>query len=172
MGDKYFQQQPDELKDFIKFLDEDIENVKRAIDFCESNDLDVEFKVHGKSETAEESASKTDIELDQIVKTLVFKAGKNFIAVLCPGDKRVDEKKLEDFTGEKIEMASPSEVKEKTGYIVGGVSPFDLNIQTCMEQSLLEKQKVKPAAGSKVIGATLDPKDLKKAIKADTARLV
>jgi len=38
-------------------------------------------------------------------------------------------------------MASPSEVKEKTGYIVGGVSPFDLNIQTCMEQSLLEKQK-------------------------------
>jgi len=34
-----------------------------------------------------------------------------------------------------------------------------------MEQSLLEKQKVKPAAGSKVIGATLDPKDLKKPLK-------
>lgn len=172
MGDQYFLQKPQELEQFIDFIGEDLENVKRVIDFCESNDLDVEFKVHSKTETARESAEKTDIELGQVVKTLVFKAGDDFVAVLCPGDNRVSEDKLEDLTGESVRMAKPSEVEEHTGYIVGGVSPFDLDVDVFMEESLTERDKIKPAAGSRVVGVTLDPEDLKNAIKAEEAKVI
>ena len=161
MGDQYFQQQPEDLKQFIDFIDEDLENVRRVIDFCEQNNLDAKFKIHSKSETAEESANKTDVELNQIVKTLVFKAGDEFIAVLCPGDKRVSEEKLENITGEKVRMANPSEVTEHTSYVVGGVSPFDLDIEVYMEESLMKLSKVKPAAGSRVVGVELDPSELR-----------
>jgi len=172
MGDQYFQQQPEELNQFLDFIAEDLENIRRVINFCEEKDLEVEFKVHSKSETAKESAEKTDIELDQIVKTLVFKAGESFVAVLCPGNKRVSEHKLEEITGEKVRMANPDEVKENTGYVVGGVSPFDLDIPVYMEENLLEKEEVKPAAGSRVVGVTLDSLELKDTVEAETAKLV
>ena len=172
MGTQYFEQQPEDLKQFLEFIGEDLENVKRVIDFCESRDLDVKFKVHSKTETAKESAQKTDIELGQVVKTLVFKAGDGFVAVLCPGDSRVSEEKLEEVTGEEVRMANPSEVKESTGYIVGGVSPFDLDIPVYMEESLLEHDRIKPAAGSRVVGATLGSEELKDTVKAEVAKLI
>jgi len=164
MGHQYFRQQSEDLKQFIDFIGEDLENVRRVIEFCESKDLDVEFKVHSKTETAKESAQKTDIELGQVVKTLVFKAGDDFVAVLCPGDRRVSEEKLEEATGEEVRMANPSEVKDKTGYVVGGVSPFDLKIPVYMEESLTEYEEVKPAAGSRVVGAEIDPEELRNII--------
>ena len=172
MGDQYFLQEPEELEKFIDFIGKDLENVKRVINFCEENELDVEFKVHSKTETAEESAEKTDIELGQVVKTLVFKAGDDFIAVLCPGDSRVSEERLEELTSQSIRMANPEEVKEHTGYIVGGVSPFDLDIEVFMEESLMERDEIKPAAGSRVVGITVAPEDLKKAIEAEEAKVI
>lgn len=167
MGNQYFQQEPQELDQFLDFIVEDAENVRRVISCCKENDLDVEFMVHSKSETAEESAKNTDVELGQIVKTLVFRAGEDFIAVLCPGNKRVSEQRLEDLTGEEVRMANPSEVKQQTGYVVGGVSPFDLDIEVYMEESLLEEEEVKPAAGSRVVGVTLSPEKLKESIEAE-----
>jgi Cys-tRNA(Pro) deacylase len=163
MGDQYFEQQSEELRQFLDFIGEDLENVKRVIDFCDKEDLDVDFKIHSKSETAKESAQKLDVELDQIVKTLVFKAGDDFVAALCPGDSRVSEQKLEEITGEEVRMAKPSEVKKATGYVVGGVSPFDLDIPVYMEESLTHHKEVKPAAGSRVVGVTLEPEELKSA---------
>lgn len=172
MGEQYFEQQPEDLKQFLDFIGEDIDNVRRVIEFCEENDLDADFRVHSKTETAKESAQKTDVELDQIVKTLVFKTGDDFVAVLCPGDCRVSEQKLENLTESEVRMANPSEVTDETGYYIGGVSPFDLNIQIFMEESLIENDKVKPAAGSRVVGVTLDPKELKKVVNAETNKLI
>lgn len=162
-----FEQTPEELSQWLEFIDDDIENVRRVIDFCGENDLEVEFKVHAKSETVEESAENVGVEEEKIVKTLVFKSGEEFVAVLCPGDSRVSEDKLEDLTSEDVRMANPDEVKEHTGYFVGGVSPFDLNIRTLMEEEILEHGKVKPASGSRVVGVEVDPEELKQAIDAE-----
>ncbi len=167
-----FEQSPEELVQFLDFMDEDIENVKRVVSFCKENSLDAEFKVHGKSETAEESAEKTGVDLGQIVKTLVFIAGDEPVAVLCPGSGRVSEEKLEEVTGEDVRMANPSEVKDSTGYVVGGVSPFDLDIPVYMEESLLEHDEIKPAAGSRVVGVTVEPEDLKKAVDAEEFSII
>jgi prolyl-tRNA editing enzyme YbaK/EbsC (Cys-tRNA(Pro) deacylase) len=167
-----FTQSTEELEQFLNFIEEDIENVRRVISYCQEENLDVEFMVHAKSETADESAENVGIDTGKIVKTLVFKAGEDFVAVLCPGDKRVSEDKLEEELGSDIRMANPSEVKEHTGYVVGGVSPFDLDIPVLMEKSILENKEVKPASGSRVAGVSVDPEELRETIEAETRNLV
>lgn len=162
-----FKQNTGELENFLEFIEEDLENIHRVKKFCQTNNLNVEFIVHGKAETVEESAENTGIEPKEIVKTLVFKTDDNFVAVLCPGNTSVDEEKLENHLGKQVEMANPKEVKENTGYTIGGVSPFDLEIQTLMDKEILERNEVKPAAGSRVIGAKINPKKLQKAIDAE-----
>lgn len=164
-----FPQSPEELENFLEFIDQDIENVRRVIRFCREKDLDPEYMVHAKSETAEESAENVGIDQSKIVKTLIFKAGNDFVAVLCPGDRKVSEQKLEQLLDSKVSMANPSEVKQETGYVVGGVSPFDLDIDVLMEESLLEKNKVKPASGSRVVGITVDPEKLRDVVEPEVA---
>lgn len=156
----YFEQSPEELEQFLDFMESDIENVRRVIKTCEEEGLDADFVVHAKSETVKESAENTGVSEEKIVKTLVF-IGDEPIAVLCPGHTSVSESKLEDILGTDVRMANPDEVEDATGYIVGGVSPFDLDIKVLMEESILREETVKPAAGSRVVGVTVDPEALK-----------
>lgn len=156
------------MGEFAEFIEEDIENVQRVIGEVMQEDLDVEFMVHAKAETVAESAENTDVEEEEIVKTLVFIADEP-VAVLCPGDTSVSEEKLEELVDGEPRMANPSEVREATGYYVGGVSPFDLEIRVLMEESLLQQEEVKPAAGSRVVGVRIDPEDLKEVSGAETA---
>lgn len=165
---KAFKQTQEEMETFTQFISADIENVKRVLNTVEEAEIDAEFMIHAKSETVEESAENTDVDEDEIVKTLVFMADEP-VAILCPGHKRVSESKIEDLTGSDVRMANPDEVKESTGYIIGGVSPFDLDIPVYMEKSLINREKVKPAGGSRVVGVTLNPEDLKKVADAELA---
>ncbi|MFQ3307890.1 MAG: prolyl-tRNA editing enzyme YbaK/EbsC (Cys-tRNA(Pro) deacylase) [Candidatus Nanohaloarchaea archaeon] len=165
---KAFKQTRAEMSEFADFIESDIENVQRVLEAVEEADIEVEFMVHAKSETVKESAENTDVNEAEIVKTLIFIADKP-VAVLCSGDKRVSEDKLEKITDSEVRMAKPDEVKDKTGYIIGGVSPFDLDIKTFIEEDLMDREEVKPAAGSRVVGVTLDPEDLKEVAGAETA---
>lgn len=167
---KAFKQTEEEMKTFSNFISEDIDNVKRVLNSVEKADIDAEFMIHAKSETVEESAENTNVDEEEIVKTLVFIADEP-IAVLCPGDKRVSESKLEKITDAEVRMANPDEVTEETGYIIGGVSPFDLDIKVLMEETLMNREEVKPAAGSRVVGVTLEPEDLKQIADAETAKV-
>lgn len=151
-----FTQKPSELNQILDFLEDDIENVRRVISDVEG--LDVKFEIHAKAETVDESVQHSPVEKNQIIKTLIFKASDGFVAVMCPGDRRVDEDKLEDLVGES-RMARPSEVEDETGYIVGGVSPFDLDIPLYASDEIPEGE-VRPAGGSRVIGVKIDREEL------------
>ncbi|MFB6158315.1 MAG: aminoacyl-tRNA deacylase [Candidatus Nanohalobium sp.] len=159
------------MREFSDLFEEDLENIRRVIGFCEEAGLDPEFFVHGKAESAEKSSENLDIDLCQVVKTLVFRTGEGYAAVLCPGDKRVSEEKLGGITGGEVGMASPEEVRKVTGYVIGGVSPFDLDIPVYMEEDLLQQDYVKPAAGSRVVGVRVEPGELADAVKARTEDL-
>lgn len=156
-----FKQNLEEMEEFSGFVEKDIENIQRVIQELKENDVEAEFMVHAKSETVAESAENTGMEAKNIVKTLVF-IGEEPVAVLCPGNSSVSEKKLREILGTEVRMAKPSEVKEATGYIVGGVSPFDLDIKVLMEKSLMDRERLKPAAGSRVVGVSIKPEDLEK----------
>ena len=153
---KSFQQTPSEMLQLPDFLEEDIENVRRVVKFLNEKDVEVDFEVHAKAETCEESAENSPVELSQVTKTLVFISDEPF-AVLCPGDVSVEVSKLEEHLGEEIRMANPDEVKEASGYPIGAVSPFDLDIPVFMEESLMENEEIRPAAGSRAVGAVIAP---------------
>jgi len=151
-----FTQTPEETEELIGFLENDLENVRRAINAVEG--FDAKFEIHAKAETVDESVQHSPVGKNQIIKTLVFKASESFVAIMCPGDKRVNEDKLEELVGE-VRMARPQEVKEETGYIVGGVSPFDLEIPLYASDEIPEGE-VRPAGGSRVIGVKIDREQL------------
>ena len=74
--------------------------------------------------TANDAATALGCEVGAIVKSLLFKAGENFILCLISGDKRCSLNKLKKILNEKdVSMADPEDVKKITGYTIGGVSP-------------------------------------------------
>ena len=75
--------------------------------------------------TAVDAAKSLNCEVGAIVKSLLFKNGENYFLCLVSGDKRCSLNKLKKFFNSKdLSMASPNEVKEQTGYTIGGVSPI------------------------------------------------
>jgi len=163
----YFEQSPEEIEKFLEFMEADLENIKRVADVLKKNDVyDARFIVHPKAETVEQHTENTGVEEKQIIKTLIF-IGDDPVAVLCPGDTSVETEKLEDILETSVRMADPDEVTEETGYVIGGVSPFDLDIPVYMEEDILEMERVKPAAGSRVVGVNISPEDLKELNNAE-----
>ena len=74
--------------------------------------------------TANDAATALGCKVGAIVKSLLFKAGEDFVLCLVSGDKRCSLNKLKKITQIKdISMASPEDVKIQTGYTIGGVSP-------------------------------------------------
>ena len=103
----------------------DKEPVKRVEKFLK--DFDQSFEVivlENSARTAKDAAKALDCNVGAIVKSLLFRAGDDFILCLVAGDKRCSLNKLKKLKDKKdISMASPEEVKTQTGYTIGGVSP-------------------------------------------------
>ncbi len=78
--------------------------------------------------TAQQAADALQVQLGQIVKSIIFKRKPDEIAVLVvtSGDRRVDEKKVQALVcaeGQKLGRADADFVREATGYAIGGVPP-------------------------------------------------
>jgi prolyl-tRNA editing enzyme YbaK/EbsC (Cys-tRNA(Pro) deacylase) len=108
-------------------------------------DVDV-IEFEQSARTAQEAADAVGCELGQIVKSVVLMDGDEPVLCLCAGDRRVDL----DALGEGVTMARGKEVKELTGYAIGGVPPLghDRPIRTAVDRSLLRFDSVWCAAGT------------------------
>ena len=129
----------------------DKEPVKRAEKFLKSFDQSLEVIIlENSARTAQDAAKALDCNVGAIVKSLLFRAGDDFILCLVAGDKRCSLNKLKKFKDKKdISMASPEEVKTQTGYTIGGVSPIGhLNkIEIIIDKSLERFNQLFAAAG-------------------------
>ncbi|MDA7835672.1 YbaK/EbsC family protein [Candidatus Pelagibacter sp.] len=129
----------------------DKEPVKRAEKFLKSFDQSLEvITLEDSARTAQDAAKALDCNVGAIVKSLLFRAGDDFILCLVAGDKRCSLNKLKKFKDKKdISMASPEEVKTQTGYTIGGVSPIGhLNkIEIIIDNSLERFNELFAAAG-------------------------
>ena len=75
--------------------------------------------------TALEAASSLGCEVGAIVKSLLFKTENFFILCLVAGDKKASLNKIKKTLNIKdASMASADDVKNITGYTIGGVSPI------------------------------------------------
>ena len=129
----------------------DKEPVKRAEKFLKSFDQSLEVIIlENSARTAQDAAKALDCNVGAIVKSLLFRAGDDFILFLVAGDKRCSLNKLKKLKDKKdISMASPEEVKTQTGYTIGGVSPIGhLNkIEILIDKSLKRFNQLFAAAG-------------------------
>lgn len=103
--------------------------------------------------TAEAAAEAVDAPAGSIVKSLVFLAEGAPLLVLVAGDQRADVKRLRAQLGlskRQLRIARPSEVRELTGFEVGGVPPVghEPALRTIVDESLGRFEWVWAAAGS------------------------
>ena len=100
--------------------------------------------------TALEAASSLGCEVGAIVKSLLFKTENTFTLYLVAGDKKASLNKIKKNLNIKdASMANADEVKNITGFTIGGVSPIaHLNkIDIYIDQSLERFDDLYAAAG-------------------------
>tara|TARA_Y100001970_G_scaffold270255_1_gene363888 strand:+ start:346 stop:828 length:483 start_codon:yes stop_codon:yes gene_type:complete len=100
--------------------------------------------------TAKDAASSLKCELGAIVKSLVFKADSEFLVCLVSGDKRCSLNKLKKILNKKdVAMANAFEVKDHTGFSIGGVAPtgYLKKLNIIVDKSLSRFKYVYGAAG-------------------------
>ena len=83
------------------------------------------IELKNSARTADEAATALSCNVGAIVKSLLFKMKKTYILCLVAGDKKVSLNKLKKTLNmNDVSMASADEVKNVTGYTIGGVSPI------------------------------------------------
>ena len=115
--------------------------------------------------TAQEAATSLGCEIGAIVKSLLFKTEKKFTLCLIAGDKKASLNKIKKTLKIKdASMASADEVKSKTGFTIGGVSPVaHLNkIDILIDNSLSRFNNLYAAAGHPNCVFKIDFENLKK----------
>ncbi|MDA9710028.1 YbaK/EbsC family protein [Candidatus Pelagibacter sp.] len=127
------------------------EPVKRVEKFLKEFDKNLNVTLLSTSaRTALEAAKSLNCEVGAIVKSLLFRAENTFILCLVAGDKKGSLNKIKKITNIKdISMASADEVKDVTGYTIGGVSPVGhlKNINIYIDSSLERFDILYAAAG-------------------------
>ena len=100
--------------------------------------------------TAIEAATSLGCEVGAIVKSLLFKTENSFTLCLVAGDRKASIIKIKKTLNIKdVSMASADEVKDVTGFTIGGVSPVGhLNkIDVFIDNSLKRFESLYAAAG-------------------------
>lgn len=85
----------------------------------------------------------------EIAKSVVFVGSKTAVVIIS-GDRRVGSTKLLKVMGTELRIARPDEVKDRTGFPIGGVPPFPHGegIAVLADASLTRFSHVWAAAGT------------------------
>ena len=104
----------------------DKEPVKRVEKFLKDYDTNLNVTLlENSARTAIEAASSLNCEVGAIVKSLLFKTENTYTLCLVAGDRKASLNKIKKNLNIKdASMASADEVKEVTGFTIGGVSPI------------------------------------------------
>jgi prolyl-tRNA editing enzyme YbaK/EbsC (Cys-tRNA(Pro) deacylase) len=129
----------------------DKEGVKRVQKTLKEFDPKLEVIVlKSTARTALEAATTLDSQVGAIVKSLLLKTQNTFTLCLIAGDKKASLNKIKkELNIKDASMASANEVKEITGFTIGGVSPVGhLNkINVLIDNSLKRFNHLFAAAG-------------------------
>ncbi len=106
----------------------------------------------GETRTAQQAADAVGCAVDQIAKSIIFRAETTGEAVLflTAGGNQVDPMKATDLVGEPLGKADAALIRSQTGFAIGGVSPVGhlSPIRCWIDPRLLEFEKVWAAAGT------------------------
>lgn len=151
-------------------------SVRRVEQAAADLGLDVEVRRMGAStRTAEDAARACGCEVGQIVKSLIFRGRETgaLVLLLVSGANRVDAGLAAAAAGEPLDRADADEVRARTGFAIGGVSPIG-HIEApriVMDRDLLDYPVVWAAAGAPDAVFSVAPAELARVTGAGTATL-
>ncbi|QDL92748.1 YbaK/EbsC family protein [Paroceanicella profunda] len=127
-------------------------SVKRVRAAAEALGLDIALReMDASTRTAAEAAAACGCAVNQIVKSLIFAGGDGtLVLLLVAGGNRVDPEIASRACGTELGRADAAEVRARTGFAIGGVSPIGhLEApRVFMDPTLLGFDTVWAAAGS------------------------
>ena len=127
------------------------EPVRRVDEILKDFDKNLEIiLLDSSARTALEAASSLNCQVGAIIKSLLFKTENTFILCLVAGDRKASLNKIKKMLNIKdTSMASAAEVKNVTGFTIGGVSPVGhLNkVNIYIDNSLERFDNLYAAAG-------------------------
>ena len=127
--------------------------VRTVINYLQNYDPNLSLiSLDTTARTAKEAANSLDVEVGAIVKSLIFKHPKKKLYYLCllSGDKLVSLNKLSLNINDEVEIATANEVKNLTGYSIGGVPPVAHAVSPTkifIDSNLKRFEKIYAAAG-------------------------
>ena len=102
--------------------------------------------------TAQQAANVIGVEVDQIAKSVIFRGieSGDVTLFLTAGGNRVKLEAASNLAGEPLGKADAALIREQTGFVIGGVSPFGhINpIRAFMDPRLCEFAVIWAAAGT------------------------
>lgn len=119
-------------------------------DALKANNVKYEELDHDPVYTADEAAKVKGLSLEAGAKSLLLKTKDRYILVVLAGSRKLDSKKLKMTVGIKeIRFATPAEVKDKMGCIIGACYPFGsiVGLETFIDKSLLNQPKISFSPG-------------------------
>jgi Cys-tRNA(Pro) deacylase len=120
--------------------------------------------------TAQDAATAIGTSVAQIVKSLVFLADDAPILLLVSGANQVDVARLGETLGKRITRASADQVREATGFAIGGIPPLGHStaMPVYLDPDLLAFDEVWAAAGTPHTVIPVTPADLQRLTGAQT----
>ena len=137
----------------------------------------VQYEVDEDDLSAVNAASKVQIPMERIFKTLVLRGDdpkKDIVVVVIPGAMELDLKKLAALSGnKKVEMVHVKELQSLTGYIRGGCSPVGIKkpYPVFIDESAFNFTSVSISAGQRGLQMIISPEDLVLATRAAKGQL-
>ncbi|MCU4654549.1 YbaK/EbsC family protein [Roseibacterium sp. SDUM158016] len=128
-------------------------SVKRVARVLEEAGIGAEIvEMPDSTRTAEEAAAAVGCALDQIAKSIIFRAEAHGTAVLfvTAGGNRVDAEKASALAGEPLGKADAGLIRAQTGFVIGGVAPVGhlAPIRAWFDPRLLDFEVIWAAAGT------------------------
>ena len=127
------------------------ESVQRVVKALNNFDASLKVEVlNSSARTAKDAAISLKCEVGAIVKSLLLRTENNFVLCLVSGDRRCSLNKVKKILNLKdVSMANAEQVKNQTGFSIGGVSPVaHLNPnKVIIDTSLSRYEHVYAAAG-------------------------
>ncbi|MEL7468860.1 MAG: YbaK/EbsC family protein [Pseudomonadota bacterium] len=138
--------------------------------------LDITVKRMDEStRTAEDAAAACGCDISQIVKSLVFQSrdSGDLLLLLVSGANKVDMDLAAQVIGEPLGRADANEVRARTGFAIGGVSPIGHlePPEIWIDETLIALPTVWAAAGAPDAVFEITPEALVKATGAKVAKL-
>ena len=119
--------------------------------------------------TASDAAQAVGCRVDQIIKSIIFRAigDAEHVLFLTAGNNQVDPAKAAALAGKLLAKADANSIRVATGFAIGGVSPLGhINpIRTWLDPHILDFDLIWAAAGTPNHVFSIDPRRLQTAIK-------